>query len=189
MADPGGELKESEEEVNGFMSVSLYDLAKELREHWVGAFRERYTCPFLILTYDPQVPTGEIEVLTAKTSSYDVLQATRRPVEHTKGMRVAAVYRSDRNLFESKITVGRAKNNDIIIRERKISKLHSQIIPAEDGGHQLVDMGSSNGTVVNGIKLKKGKSHRLKSGDKIAFWRYIFEFVEPEALIKLLLKT
>lgn len=189
MTDSGGELKASEEEINGFVSISLDVLAKELRVHGVGVFRERYTCPFLILTYNPQASTEEIEVLTAKTSSYDVLQATRRPVEHTKGMQAAAVYKSDRNLFESKITVGRAKNNDIIIRERKMSKLHSQFILAEDGGYQLVDMGSSNGTVVNGIKLKEGKAHGLKSGDKIAFWRYIFEFVEPEALIKLLLKT
>jgi len=189
MANPGEELKAKEEEVNGLMSVSLDDLAKELREHGVGSFREQYICPFLILTYDPQASTEEIEVLTAKTSSYDVLQATRRPVEHTKGMRVVAVYKSDLNLFESQITVGRAKNNDIIIRERKISKLHSQFIPAEDGSHQLVEMGSSNGTVVNGIKLKEGKPHGVKSGDKIAFWRYIFEFVGPDDLIKLLLKT
>jgi pSer/pThr/pTyr-binding forkhead associated (FHA) protein len=188
MADPHEELKTKEEEVEGFMSISLDDLAQELREHGVGAFREKYTCPFLILTYNPQASTEGIEVLTAKTSSYDVQQATRRPVEHTKGMRAAAVYKSDRNLFESKVTVGRAKNNDIIIRERKISKLHSQFIPGDES-HQLVDMGSSNGTVVNGIKLKEGKPHGLKSGDRIAVWRYIFEFVEPEELIKLLLKT
>lgn len=188
MANPGEELKAREEEVGGFMSISLDDLAQELRDLGVGTFREKYTCPFLILTYNPQASTEDIEVLTAKTSSYDVQQATRRPVEHTKGMRAAAVYKSDRNLFESKVTIGRAKNNDIIIRERKISKLHSQFIPDADG-HQLVDMGSSNGTVVDGIKLKEGKPFRLKSGHRIAVWRYIFEFVEPEELIKLLLKT
>lgn len=48
-----------------------------------------------------------------------------------------------------------------------ISRRHARIL-GRDGQHEIEDMGSTNGTTVNGIKLRIGQKVRLKPGDRVA---------------------
>jgi pSer/pThr/pTyr-binding forkhead associated (FHA) protein len=48
-----------------------------------------------------------------------------------------------------------------------ISRRHARII-AQDGRHEIEDMGSTNGTRINGMKLGIGQQVRMRSGDRIA---------------------
>lgn len=76
-------------------------------------------------------------------------ESTKRETERLV-MRVA---KSDRNAWRSRISVGRATNNDLIIRHESVSKLHAHFqVVAEGAGERLVisDAGSVNGTLVNG---------------------------------------
>lgn len=88
------------------------------------------------------------------------------------------VEKSHRNAWQRRISVGRAKNNDIIIRHHTVSKLHAhflfgmlaklrQLHPSAD--LLLSDVGSSNGTSVDGQRLKEGDVVPVSSGNQIKF--------------------
>jgi len=79
-----------------------------------------------------------------------------------------------------------AKNNDIIIRSPRISKLHASFMQIDDGRYVIMDRGSINGTEVNHSRLIQEEERKLSSGDLIGFWRYQFQFLSPTDLMDLL---
>lgn len=63
------------------------------------------------------------------------------------------------------MNIGRAPNNDIVIPEQTVSGKHATI-HVQKGSFFLTDLGSTNGTFVNGSRIE---NHLLKSGDLIKF--------------------
>lgn len=61
------------------------------------------------------------------------------------------------------VTVGRANDNDIVLNDEMVSKHHARII-IQGNNYLIEDLGSSNGTTVNGQQVK---SHILSNGDKL----------------------
>lgn len=166
--------------------IPLVKLAEMLEEQGEDGFLHSHSHPFLILVYRPPLPSKEVGVSTEKTLSTDLFKATQNPVKHKKNMQAVPILKTNRNAYKSKITVGRAKNNDIVIRARKVSKIHATFIPKDRDRFQFMDMGSSNATIVNGTQLVEKEPILVESGDRIAMWRYIFEFIEPRPLIRIL---
>jgi len=60
-------------------------------------------------------------------------------------------------------TLGRHKNNDIAVSDPKVSSFHARIERGQEG-YQLVDLGSRNGTFVNGKRIETAL---LKTGDEV----------------------
>ena len=81
--------------------------------------------------------------------------------------RVFAIRKCTR-MFPGKITVGRTTNNDLILREGRVSKLHAWFV-REGETCTLVDAESSNGTFVNGTRLAPLGRADLKPRDQVAF--------------------
>lgn len=174
------ELDGPELDDQGLNSILLTALSEEFSALGEEGFRRRYECAFLVMQHGP--PSGDdwIDLNTSEASM-------PRPKEvgaSRAGIRTIALRKSKRNSFGNKITVGRARNNDVIIRAPKISKLHSSFHPDGQGGYRLQDMGSLNGTVINGERLKKKERIELCSGDLVSFWRYVFEFISLDELIR-----
>ena len=71
---------------------------------------------------------------------------------------------------KSELTVGRVQGNDIVLSKRNVSKQHARLTLKPDQA-VVVDLGSTNGTWVNGRKITS--PHPLKKGDKI----YIADFI------------
>jgi ABC transport system ATP-binding/permease protein len=67
------------------------------------------------------------------------------------------------DLNKDKITIGRDSTNDVAINHPTVSKLHAEIVK-ENGKVFIADLGSTNGTFVNGIKIKR---HQLQELDRI----------------------
>ncbi len=67
-------------------------------------------------------------------------------------------------LEEDVIAIGRAKDNNIIIKNIKASRRHARI-ERIGATYQITDLGSGNGTKVNGKKID---FQALKQGDEIA---------------------
>jgi hypothetical protein len=63
-------------------------------------------------------------------------------------------------------TIGRSANNGIVINDAEMSRRHAQITP-QGNGYVLEDLGSTNGSFVNGIRLNQPMA--LKHGDSVAF--------------------
>jgi adenylate cyclase len=66
-------------------------------------------------------------------------------------------------ILKGKITLGRGKDNSLILSDKYVSRQHAQIKKSKEG-YLLTDLGSFNGTEVNGKSIQ---SILLKHNDKI----------------------
>ena len=65
-------------------------------------------------------------------------------------------------------TIGRARECDLVLDASDVSRLHAKL----DSDHlnlYLEDLGSTNGTYVNGQRMLPGQPRRLRAGDVIHF--------------------
>jgi hypothetical protein len=77
------------------------------------------------------------------------------------------------NLSKERTTVGRRSHNDVVIDNLAVSGEHAVIFQS-GGDPYLEDLGSTNGTTVNGQPIKK---HLLQSGDMIEIGKYRLRFL------------
>lgn len=87
-------------------------------------------------------------------------------------------------LDKETVTFGRAADCDVVIAERQISRYHARL--ERDGeGYVLRDLGSKNGTFVNGEAVH-GQPYHLRDGDEIALAKTVrLGFVAGEATLPL----
>ena len=72
--------------------------------------------------------------------------------------------------------LGRSRNCAIVMQDRSVSRCHAVVGYEVQQGFYLMDVGSSNGTCLNGIRLAVLKRYRLKDGDVIAMCNLRIEF-------------
>lgn len=70
---------------------------------------------------------------------------------------------------KERLSVGRTKENDLIIDDQSISKIHAALVLSSDNQLLVADTGSTNGTYVNGQRIAYGKGVSIKNGDKVNF--------------------
>jgi predicted component of type VI protein secretion system len=70
------------------------------------------------------------------------------------------------DLQKSEISIGRESTNDIVINDAEVSRKHARLL-LQPGGYMLEDLGSTNGTFVNGQRLMGPLT--LQPEDKIVF--------------------
>jgi pSer/pThr/pTyr-binding forkhead associated (FHA) protein len=87
-------------------------------------------------------------------------------------------------------SVGRSVNNDLVIDSAKISRSHMKIRAGADESYHVQDLGSANGTMLNGKALEKLNEYHLRAGGEIQlagilhikFTDFGATFVAPETL-------
>jgi hypothetical protein len=78
--------------------------------------------------------------------------------------------------LEGRITLGRVGSVDLPIADAKASREHARIF--EQGGEwHVVDLNSTNGTLVNGSRITRWT---LRPGDEITIGQTVFVFEQPE---------
>jgi S1-C subfamily serine protease len=65
---------------------------------------------------------------------------------------------------ENPITIGRDDSADLVLADSRVSRRHAEITPGEDGKATIKDLGSGNGTLVNG---KRVESQLLSGAEQI----------------------
>ena len=75
------------------------------------------------------------------------------------------------------LTVGRALTSDVPLLDPTVSRRHASLV-ADDSGIELNDLGSSNGTFVNGERVDHA---RIAVGDVLTFGKLSFNVSESEA--------
>jgi len=83
------------------------------------------------------------------------------------------VVQGEYELNQERVTIGRKAENEIPIDNLAVSGKHALIITILDDSF-LEDLGSTNGTYVNGKLIKK---HALKNGDVIAIGKHELKYV------------
>jgi pSer/pThr/pTyr-binding forkhead associated (FHA) protein len=82
-------------------------------------------------------------------------------------------------LTQKEITFGRVTENAIVVESPDISRRHARLVQAE-GGYRLEDLGSSNGTFVNGERISAPRL--LRSGDQVRLGQsveFLYEIPVP----------
>ncbi|MBF0189801.1 MAG: FHA domain-containing protein [Magnetococcales bacterium] len=79
----------------------------------------------------------------------------------------------DYHLDKEIVTIGRASVNDISLHYIPVSRTHAQILRVAEDRYLLKDLGSKNGTLVNGARIRE---HGLKHGDRIGLGKYTLVF-------------
>ncbi|MHC4841529.1 MAG: protein kinase domain-containing protein [Planctomycetota bacterium] len=75
---------------------------------------------------------------------------------------------------DATVTIGRRSSCDLVLRVDSVSREHCRIERSE-GAYWLYDNGSSNGTLLNGLRIEKAK---LVHGDVITLDRVTLEYLE-----------
>lgn len=75
-------------------------------------------------------------------------------------------------LGEAVVTVGRRPDCTLQLGDPNVSRNHAEIRP-HGNGWVLVDLGSTNGSRVNGVRVS---SHELREGDEVAFGNTVIRF-------------
>jgi hypothetical protein len=69
------------------------------------------------------------------------------------------------SITRAPVVIGRLSTNDVVLSDPNVSRRHAELRRTPEGW-LLVDLGSTNGTLVNG---KLAKEHSLEDGDRVAF--------------------
>jgi len=139
------------------------ELADAAREH---ARDEGYVFPGPVsveIVVDPDLRTGMFS-----------LDARMKAGEGGTGAGALRLPNGDRyELGDYTVLIGRLPECDITIRDSNVSRRHAEIQPRGDH-FVLVDLGSTNGTRVNGVRITE---RELRDGDELAFGttRLVFE--------------
>ncbi|MFA5624579.1 MAG: adenylate/guanylate cyclase domain-containing protein [Bradymonadales bacterium] len=76
--------------------------------------------------------------------------------------------------LKEKNSIGRHPMQDLQILDRIVSKEHAEIYRGDTGLYYLQDVGSRNGTILNGERIEQAEP--LKDGDEITLGSYILRF-------------
>lgn len=83
------------------------------------------------------------------------------------------------------LTIGRASNPpthgvDIPLQDPRISRPHMRILQMNDGRYCMEDLGSANGTLLNGQKLEPKRAYLINHQDRIFLGKFFyFIFLNP----------
>lgn len=130
---------------------------------------------------DPAVPRRAIRVVATIRDRPEVGREAQDEVQRTEVYRVIRATGGapplrlrlldgpggDREVLIRKATttVGRALDNDLVLESGEVSRHHARLDHA-DGAVRVLDLGSTNGTRINGRRVAEG---RAQPGDEIAF--------------------
>ncbi|QXM06399.1 FHA domain-containing protein [Crassaminicella indica] len=79
--------------------------------------------------------------------------------------------------LDATMTIGRKKENDVVINDPYISNQHLKII-LDEGEYFVEDLDSANGTYLNGDRIIDAV--KLKNGDRIKFGQVEFLYVSND---------
>lgn len=78
------------------------------------------------------------------------------------------------DLFEGRFAVGRRQGaNDIVVPDPYASGRHADLV-VENETFTITDVGSTNGTLVNGVKLEPQVARQVQPGDEITIGQTVF---------------
>ena len=104
------------------------------------------------------------------TVSVDAYAIVRKHVRIGAGTTVGP-----HTLIEGHTTIGRDNGNDIVLESITVSRQHA-LLMCDAAGVQLLDLESTNGTLVNGVQLPPDAPVRLADGDVVRIGQVIARY-------------
>ncbi|WP_030908877.1 FHA domain-containing protein [Streptomyces sp. NRRL F-5126] len=73
--------------------------------------------------------------------------------------------------------IGRALENELVVSDLQVSRLHAEFTATPDGRFEIHDLGSHNGTYVNGERIPKSGTVSIGQGDVVGVGHSAFRLV------------
>lgn len=153
--------KSDHDNFSSFENALVQDLAGYAREH-ARAEGYAFLGPVEVIL-EPDETLGAGEFLVAA----DVAESPGGPT--------ATLVAGDGTVTqvgEEPLSIGRSPDSDVVLSDPEVSRHHAEVRRRE-GGFVLVDLGSMNGTRVNGVGVRE---RRLEDGDTITIGSNTFRF-------------
>lgn len=84
--------------------------------------------------------------------------------------------------FQDRVSVGRAPNCDLVVRDSSVSKLHGHFRDITTNAAVFTDAKSANGTTLDGVKLEPGVATPIGEFCVISFGRVRLRLLSPGAV-------
>ena len=139
--------------------------------------------PHTFLVLEQALPLDE--EVGFSTQVVDPVSLRRSTVRRPQNIEVLPVVKAPGNPYPDRVSVGRARNCDIVMRDPSVSKLHAHF-RVGGGKLELVDIDSQNGTRVNGRALAPHQPAQISTGDTVLFGSVACKLVDAAALYDLL---
>ena len=132
-----------------------------------------------------QVPPVLVEVFTDQQPAFQRPRTAMHPSGHPKPRRLLD---HRRRVFElgnpkkgfGEIYLGRGEQNQLVVQDETVSARHARITRVRTTGQVLLeDIGSTNGTFVNGKTVIQGRAAELRDGDTVGFGDTLFVYMTP----------
>ncbi len=127
----------------------------------------------------------EQEQVGFSTQVVDPVSIKRSVARPAPTVEVQAVVKAPGNPYPDRVSIGRARNCDVVVRDASVSKLHAHF---RIGGPklELIDIDSQNGTRVNGRPLAPHQPTVVENGDVILFGSVTARLVDGGGLYDIL---
>jgi pSer/pThr/pTyr-binding forkhead associated (FHA) protein len=126
-----------------------------------------------VLKKNDRASIGDSEIFVKSTSEAALAPCDVHRLETHGGEQNGEMIRLEKSPFR----IGSAADNDLVLKSDVVSKYHAEIRIAENGETWLRDMGSSNGTFVNGERLKR-QERMLMDLDEISVACFDYAFLD-----------
>jgi hypothetical protein len=146
------------------------------------------TWPDPLLLHPDHNETGPISGF--QTQAVDTTASrieTRLGLATSPALQVTFLRKRPGGLFPDRVSVGRTRTNDVMLNLSNLSKFHAYFTwDPETETCQLTDANSTNGTFLNGERLKPRETVTLVDRALVGFAQHHFRFHLPGKLYKLL---
>src|SRR4051794_15131449 len=85
----------------------------------------------------------------------------------------------ERTYLRGNCSLGRSSGNTVVVRSDRASRQHATIHAQDGGEYWIIDLGSSNGTLLNDVRVSLPT--RLRSGDRLEVAGCTWIFHQPES--------
>ena len=172
--------------INHVRVRQISDYVEEFPALGHDEFRRRYHHPVLLLEDEGEgVPDAGFDTAVISPDSLDGLrqeaaESSIPPADALCSGSVVPVLKRPGSPFPDQIGVGRARNVDVWLPLRGISKYHGYFTRLEDGSYAVADAGSRNGIVVEARRIPLRTPVAVADRGKIAFGPHRFVFFGAE---------
>lgn len=119
------------------------------------------------------VPVFNVKDIDIPAPAPIVTNAIVKAVFSTGGEIKELVVEADKN---GRISIGRASNSSLPIKDNSVSSIHATLIVAENGSLSVADTGSTNGTFINDERIAYGKVIEIPHDARVRFGVVNVEF-------------
>jgi hypothetical protein len=163
--------------------MTLASYARTMGKLTETAFLVQIPCPVLLESARVEsTGSGPSTFRTEYLEESEVIARTLTPDRRE----VLLVKKRPGAAFSGHISIGRTPNLDLCIARTGVSKFHAYLFQGADGGYQVTDKDSTNGTYVDGVRLPSGGTMAVRDGAELQFGTHRFIFLMPVSFLKVL---